>query len=91
MRVAVTSASVLLAATAVSAANVDPATLDACPGYNATDVATTESGLAATLSLAGPACNVFGNDIETLQLNVTYETGRHQSHFCANQFVDVAT
>ncbi|VDB84529.1 unnamed protein product [Peniophora sp. CBMAI 1063] len=74
MRAAVASASVLLAAQAVSAADVDPAALDACPGYNATDVSTTDSGLTATLSLAGPACNVFGNDIETLQLNVTYET-----------------
>lgn len=86
MRAAIAGASLLLAAQAVRAENVDPTTLDACPGYNATDVATTESGLTATLSLAGPACNVFGTDIETLQLNVTYETGQQIPHISRSFF-----
>ena len=54
---------------------VDPAVLDACPGYNATDIEATESSLSATLTLVGDGCNVFGTDIPTLALDVTYETG----------------
>jgi alpha-glucosidase len=37
-----------------------------CPGYLAKDVARTEYGFKATLELAGPACNAYGNDIESL-------------------------
>ena len=54
---------------------VDPAVLDACPGYNATDVRVLGSTLTAKLVLAGTPCNVFGNDTKTLDLVVTYETG----------------
>jgi hypothetical protein len=54
---------------------VNPATLDACPGYNATNVQSYGSTLTADLSLAGEACNVFGPDIKKLKLEVTYETG----------------
>ncbi len=54
---------------------VDPARLDACPGYKATDVNIWGPKLTAKLVLAGTPCNVFGNDIETLDLAVTYETG----------------
>jgi hypothetical protein len=50
---------------------VDPAVLDACPGYTATDVGPT---LTAKLALAGAPCNVFGNDTLTLDLAMTYET-----------------
>jgi len=54
---------------------VEPATLDACPGYKATNVKDGGSTLTADLSLAGKACNVFGTDIPALKLQVTYETG----------------
>ena len=54
---------------------VDPAILDACPGYEATDVNVWGPMLTANLVLAGPPCNVFGDDIQTLGLAVTYETG----------------
>lgn len=54
---------------------VDPAVLDACPGYEATDVKVSGSTLTAKLVLAGSPCNVFGADIKTLDLAVTYETG----------------
>ena len=49
--------------------------LSACPGYKATNVKTTATGLTADLSLAGKACNVYGTDLDHLTLQVTYETG----------------
>ena len=55
---------------------VDPTTLDACPGYKATNVNSSGSTLTADLSLAGQACNVFGTDVQKLKLEVMYETGR---------------
>lgn len=54
----------------------DPKAVDAqsvCPGYSASNVVRTSSGLAATLKLAGTACNVYGTDIETLNLTVEYQ------------------
>ncbi|KAL8848936.1 MAG: hypothetical protein Q9221_006030 [Calogaya cf. arnoldii] len=45
-----------------------------CPGYNASNVKRTASGLTATLNLAGQACNVYGTDIETLNLTVEYQS-----------------
>ena len=58
------------------AEEVDPALLDACPGYNATSVKVDGPTLAAKLVLAGAPCNVFGDDIKVLDLTVVYETGR---------------
>ena len=49
---------------------VDPQT---CPGYVASDVVTTKTGLVARLSLAGQACNVYGQDVESLTLTVEYQ------------------
>ncbi|KAF7298389.1 putative alpha/beta-glucosidase agdC [Mycena kentingensis (nom. inval.)] len=54
--------------------NVDPAVLDACPGYSASDVKVQGGTLTASLKLAGAACNVFGQDIPSLSLKVVYET-----------------
>lgn len=54
---------------------VDPATLDACPGYKAVNIQDDGSTLTADLTLAGKACNVFGTDIQQLKLEVAYETG----------------
>jgi alpha-glucosidase len=59
----------------VRAEYVDPTVLDACPGYQATDVQVSGPTLTAKLVLAGAPCNVFGNDTKTLDLAVTYETG----------------
>lgn len=58
-----------------TAALVDSAVLNACPGYKATNIRDDGSTLTADLSLAGQACNVFGTDIEQLKLQVAYETG----------------
>lgn len=71
----------LLTATAVSANSVairasskDP--LASCPGYKASNVKTTSSSLTADLSLAGKACNAYGDDLKNLKLSVVYETGK---------------
>ncbi|OLN86826.1 Alpha-glucosidase 5 [Colletotrichum chlorophyti] len=44
-----------------------------CPGYIASNVKTTSHGLTADLDLAGPTCNVYGNEIEALTLAVEYQ------------------
>lgn len=54
----------------------DPEAVDAqkvCPGYVASDVEHNQFGFTATLTLAGKACNVYGTDIETLNLEVSYQ------------------
>lgn len=59
--------------------NVDnPSAPDAqklCPGYTASNVADNAagSGFRADLTLAGPPCNVYGNDIADLVLEVEYQ------------------
>ena len=55
----------------------DPQGKDAqevCPGYIASNVARNSLGLTATLTLAGEACNVYGNDISSLNLTVQYQS-----------------
>ena len=54
---------------------VDPRVLDACPGYNATNIKNNGPTLTADLVLNGKGCNVFGPDVQKLTLNVVYETG----------------
>ncbi|KAK3956020.1 glycosyl hydrolases family 31-domain-containing protein [Pseudoneurospora amorphoporcata] len=54
----------------------DPQAVDAqsvCPGYKAANVQMTKEGLTADLSLAGPPCNAYGNDIEELKLIVEFQ------------------
>jgi len=48
--------------------------LSECPGYRASNVKTTATGLTADLKLAGTPCNTYGTDLENLRLEVTYET-----------------
>ncbi|KAL0959205.1 hypothetical protein HGRIS_014485 [Hohenbuehelia grisea] len=45
-----------------------------CPGYSLHSLKESRTGLTAQLSLAGPACNAFGNDIVNLTIQVTYDT-----------------
>lgn len=66
-------------ATAVSAAAVarrqaDPSP-DSCPGYTASNVVETSTGLTADLALAGAPCNAYGTDIENLRLTVNHDSG----------------
>ena len=49
--------------------------LDNCPGYRASNVQTSSTGLVATLTLAGDACNTYGDDLKDLVLKVFYQTG----------------
>ncbi|KAH8812280.1 putative alpha-glucosidase [Xylogone sp. PMI_703] len=51
------------------------ASVASCPGYAATDITQTAHSLTATLSLAGDACNVYGEDINDLKLLVEYQSG----------------
>ncbi|KAG6899905.1 hypothetical protein C0993_005484 [Termitomyces sp. T159_Od127] len=53
---------------------VDPAVLDACSGYSATNITTSGASLTADLVLDGEGCAVFGPDVEKLGLTVVYET-----------------
>lgn len=52
---------------AVNAQNV-------CPGYKAGNVKQNSLGFTATLTLAGTACNVYGDDVDSLQLTVEYQS-----------------
>lgn len=55
----------------------DPNAVDAqtvCPGYIGSDVKRTPNGLTALLSLAGQECNVYGTDIQRLNLTVEYQS-----------------
>ena len=49
--------------------------ISSCPGYTASNVAQTDSGLTASLTLAGDTCNVYGYDLPDLTLLVQYQTG----------------
>lgn len=47
-----------------------------CPGYEAFNVKTGLSTLTADLKLVGEACNVYGDDLKDIKLEVTYETSK---------------
>jgi alpha-glucosidase len=49
--------------------------LDACPGYTASNVQNDGSSVTADLTLAGTVCNVYGDDLINLKLLVEYQTG----------------
>lgn len=46
-----------------------------CPGYTATNIQQTSTGVTADLELAGPACDIYGTDLTELTLTVEYQTG----------------
>jgi len=75
----------LVAVVAVSGTSIIPRTdssdpLASCPGYKASNIKTSASSLTADLSLAGHACNVYGDDLTSLTLQVVYETGKYFTH-----------
>ncbi|KXN86234.1 putative alpha/beta-glucosidase agdC [Leucoagaricus sp. SymC.cos] len=57
-----------------AAIDIDPAKLDACPGYTASSVKTRDGTPIAYLTFGGQACNVFGEGLQTSSLSVVYET-----------------
>ncbi|KND87644.1 putative alpha/beta-glucosidase agdC [Tolypocladium ophioglossoides CBS 100239] len=61
-------------ASAAALVSRDGDSLGSCPGYKASNVKATDSGLTADLSLAGAPCNAYGTDLKDLTLTVTYET-----------------
>jgi len=48
---------------------------ESCPGYTASNVQQSGSGLTADLTLAGEACNAYGTDLPNLTLTVEYQSG----------------
>ncbi|KAK1086213.1 hypothetical protein LTR33_001668, partial [Friedmanniomyces endolithicus] len=58
----------------LSRQSTDTADLSSCPGYKASNVKTSDTGLTASLSLAGQACNAYGTDLTDLTLTVEYQT-----------------
>lgn len=51
-----------------------------CPGYKASNVKTVDGEIvSADLNLAGPACNVYGTDLDDLKLQVEYQSGKSHS------------
>ncbi|KFY44739.1 hypothetical protein V494_01348 [Pseudogymnoascus sp. VKM F-4513 (FW-928)] len=67
---------------------IDPQ--DVCPGYKAKDVVRSEYGLTATLILAGKACNVYGTDIESLNLTVQYQSNDRLNVEVVPTFIDAS-
>lgn len=49
---------------------------ESCPGYALTDIKQTANSLTGSLSLAGDACNAYGEDIKDLRLLVEYQSGK---------------
>jgi hypothetical protein len=47
---------------------------DVCPGYKASQLKETDGGISAVLTLAGTPCNVYGNDVDVLNLKVEYQS-----------------
>ena len=56
----------------------DTVDLSTCPGYKASNIRTTATGLTASLTLAGTACNAYGTDLTDLTLTVEYQTSKQQ-------------
>ena len=71
----------------------DPNATDAqtaCPGYTVSNVARTQFGLTAILTLAGPACNVYGTDIKALNLTVEYQSADRLSVNIVPAYLDAS-
>ncbi|OAL06291.1 hypothetical protein IQ06DRAFT_373589 [Phaeosphaeriaceae sp. SRC1lsM3a] len=60
-------------ATHISALQPRKADPNSCPGYAASNVVQSDSGLTADLTLAGTACNAYSDDITDLKLVVEYQ------------------
>jgi alpha-glucosidase len=50
--------------------------LEGCPGYTASNLQNDGSRVTADLTIAGTACNVYGDDLTDLKLEVEYQTGQ---------------
>lgn len=63
-------------ATHISALQPRKADPNSCPGYAASNVVQSDSGLTADLTLAGTACNAYSDDITDLKLVVEYQNSK---------------
>lgn len=77
MKFAMRNYFVLLASATSASVISERQSTQSCPGYTASNVATTSNGLTADLKLARAACNTYGQDLDNLKLSVVYETGRN--------------
>ena len=71
----------------------DPEAVDAqtvCPGYTGSNVVRTQYGLTATLNLAGDACNIYGTDIDILNLTVEYQSADRLSVNIVPTYIDAS-
>lgn len=66
-------ATACLSLSTAAAVNDGGNNLDKCPGYKASNVKKTSYGVTADLHLAGPACNVYGKDLDNLKLLIDVE------------------
>lgn len=46
-----------------------------CPGYKASNVVRSNSGITADLTLAGSACNLYSTDLVDLKFTAEWQTG----------------
>lgn len=69
-------------------AAVDPQLVS--PGYLASNVIRTDAGVTATLTLAGEPGNVYGNDIEFLNLTVEYQSADRLSVRITPAYLDAS-
>jgi alpha-glucosidase len=67
-----------------------PDAQDVCSGYIASNVQNTSAGLCADLTLAGPACNVYGNEITDLTLKVEYQSQQRLSVRIFPKYLDAS-
>ncbi|TIA92677.1 hypothetical protein E3P99_00525 [Wallemia hederae] len=78
MRTAAAAAALVTSALALNPLSADDygQRIKPCPGYavNAAQTEQTATGLKAHLQLADAACNAFGDDVQSLILEATYET-----------------
>ncbi|KAI9504988.1 glycoside hydrolase family 31 protein [Coemansia spiralis] len=58
----------------VWASNLAKRDISSCPGYTITSKQSTAGGFTVNLELAGAPCNIYGNDILSLNLQVTFDT-----------------
>lgn len=70
-------------ASAIARRQASAPSLEACPGYAASNVQDEGTRLTADLSLAGPACNAYSEDLKSLKLEVEYQTGMSRFQHCA--------
>jgi alpha-glucosidase len=63
---------------------------DVCPGYIASSVLRNAYGFTASLALAGDGCNVYGTDVDYLNLTVEYQSANRLHVQITPSYVDAS-